>query len=33
VTEREVPTAAAPQPSHHYWLLLIALAALMIGYP
>jgi hypothetical protein len=33
VTEREVPAAAAPQPSHHYWLLLIALAALMIGYP
>jgi hypothetical protein len=33
MTEREVPTAAAPQPAHHYWLLLIALAALMIGYP
>ena len=33
MTEREVPAAAAPQPSHHYWLLLIALAALMIGYP
>jgi len=33
VTEREVPNAAASQPSHHYWLLLIALAALMVGYP
>jgi hypothetical protein len=33
VTEQKVPDAAAPQPSHHYWLLLIALAALLIGYP
>jgi hypothetical protein len=33
VTEREVPAAADPQPTHHFWLLLVALAALLIGYP
>ena len=31
--EREVPAAADPQPTHHFWLLLVALAALLIGYP
>jgi len=33
VGEREVPAAADPQPTHHFWLLLVALAALLIGYP
>ena len=33
MTEREVPAAVAPQPTHHFWLLLVALAALLIGYP
>ena len=33
MTEREVSAAAAPQPTHHFWLLLVALAALLIGYP
>jgi len=33
VTEREAPAAVAPQPTHHFWLLLVALAALLIGYP
>jgi hypothetical protein len=30
---REVPAAVTPQPTHHFWLLLVALAALLIGYP
>jgi hypothetical protein len=33
VGEPEVPAAADPQPTHHFWLLLVALAALLIGNP
>jgi hypothetical protein len=33
VTEREAASAETPEPTHHFWLLLIALAALLIGYP
>ncbi len=33
MTERDVSAATAPEPARRFWLLLIALAALLIGYP
>ena len=33
MTERDVPADAVAKPEHRFWLLLIALTALLIGYP